>query len=52
MFSLSIKWAFSFQGLSRKDYEAKKELVAEKIISRLEKKLFPGLKSSIVFKEV
>nr|ALE33750.1 carotenoid isomerase [Erythranthe lewisii] len=41
-----------WEGLSRKDYEAKKELVAEKIINRLEKKLFPGLKSSIVFKEV
>ncbi|PIN08821.1 Phytoene desaturase [Handroanthus impetiginosus] len=41
-----------WEGLSRKDYVAKKELVAEKIIDRLEKKLFPGLKSSIVFKEV
>ncbi|MCD9644041.1 hypothetical protein HAX54_032013 [Datura stramonium] len=41
-----------WEGLSRKDYEAKKELVAERIISRLEKTLFPGLKSSIVFKEV
>ncbi|KAL8505198.1 hypothetical protein ACS0TY_016425 [Phlomoides rotata] len=41
-----------WEGLSRKDYEAKKELVADKIINRLEKKLFPGLKSSIVFKEV
>ncbi|KAK6152245.1 hypothetical protein DH2020_014880 [Rehmannia glutinosa] len=41
-----------WEGLSRKDYEAKKELVAGKIIDRLEKKLFPGLKSSIVFKEV
>ncbi|KAK9921521.1 hypothetical protein M0R45_030028 [Rubus argutus] len=41
-----------WEGLSRKDYEAKKELVADEIISRLEKKLFPGLKSSIVFKEV
>ncbi|KAL0337079.1 UNVERIFIED_CONTAM: Prolycopene isomerase, chloroplastic [Sesamum calycinum] len=40
------------EGLSRKDYEAKKELVAEKLINRLDKKLFPGLKSSIVFKEV
>lgn len=38
--------------MSQEDYEAKKELVAEEIISRLEKKLFPGLKSSIVFKEV
>nr|BAS69432.1 carotenoid isomerase [Rhododendron kiusianum x Rhododendron indicum] len=41
-----------WKGMSQKDYEAKKELVAEEIISRLEKKLFPGLKSSIVFKEV
>ncbi|KAL3535997.1 hypothetical protein ACH5RR_004458 [Cinchona calisaya] len=41
-----------WEGLSRKDYEAKKELVADKIITRLEKKLFPGLKSAIVFKEV
>ncbi|KAK6126513.1 hypothetical protein DH2020_039747 [Rehmannia glutinosa] len=41
-----------WEGLSRKDYEAKKELVAGKIIDRLEKKLFPGLKSSIVFKEL
>ncbi|KAM1514870.1 hypothetical protein ACFX15_013527 [Malus domestica] len=41
-----------WEGLSRKDYEAKKELVADEIICRLENKLFPGLKSSIVFKEV
>nr|BAL27716.1 carotenoid isomerase [Calendula officinalis] len=41
-----------WQGLSTKDYEAKKEVVADKLISRLEKKLFPGLKSSIEFKEV
>ncbi|XP_073309345.1 prolycopene isomerase, chloroplastic-like [Primulina huaijiensis] len=41
-----------WEGLSRTDYETKKELVAEKIISRLEKKLFPALQSSIVFKEV
>ncbi|XP_040371807.1 prolycopene isomerase, chloroplastic isoform X3 [Rosa chinensis] len=40
-----------WEGLSRKDYEAKKERVADEIISRLEKKLFPGLMSSIVFKE-
>ncbi|KAG8503360.1 hypothetical protein CXB51_001340 [Gossypium anomalum] len=39
-------------GLPPKDYEAKKELIADEIIGRLEKKLFPGLKSSIVFKEV
>ncbi|GAV63897.1 NAD_binding_8 domain-containing protein [Cephalotus follicularis] len=41
-----------WQGLPQKDYEAKKELVADEIISRLEKKLFPGLKQSIIFKEV
>ncbi|CAL2272809.1 unnamed protein product [Prunus armeniaca] len=41
-----------WEGLSRKDYEAKKEIVADEIIGRLEDKLFPGLKSSIVFKEV
>lgn len=41
-----------WQGLSPDDYKTKKELVADEIISRLEKKLFPGLKSSIMFKEV
>nr|UOL49147.1 carotene isomerase [Chelidonium majus] len=41
-----------WKGLPQKDYDAKKEHVADEIISRLEKKLFPGLKSSIVFKEV
>lgn len=41
-----------WEGLSRKDYVVKKEIVADKIISRLEKKLFPGLKSAILFKEV
>lgn len=43
---------FLFQGLSRIQYEAKKQVVADEIISRLEKKLFPGLKSSIEFIEV
>ncbi|CAK9322949.1 unnamed protein product [Citrullus colocynthis] len=41
-----------WEGLSRKEYEAKKELIADEIITRLEKKLFPGLKSSIDFMEV
>ncbi|XP_075512941.1 prolycopene isomerase, chloroplastic-like isoform X1 [Primulina tabacum] len=41
-----------WEGVSRKVYETKKELVSKKIISRLEKKLFPGIKSSIVFMEV
>ncbi|CAO2820254.1 unnamed protein product [Amaranthus hypochondriacus] len=41
-----------WQGLSPADYNKKKELIADEIISRLESKLFPGLKSSILFKEV
>ncbi|KAL6654830.1 hypothetical protein ACP70R_008295 [Stipagrostis hirtigluma subsp. patula] len=41
-----------WEGLSRKDYEQKKELVANEIIRRLENKLFPGLQDSIVLKEV
>lgn len=41
-----------WKGLCPRDYEAKKEAIAEEIINRLEKKLFPGLKSSIVFMEV
>ncbi|CAL4992452.1 unnamed protein product [Urochloa decumbens] len=41
-----------WEGLSRKEYEEKKEVVANEIIRRLEKKLFPGLQDSIVLKEV
>ncbi|KAK1310565.1 hypothetical protein QJS10_CPA08g00014 [Acorus calamus] len=41
-----------WKGLPQKDYDEKKELVADEIIGRLEKKLFLGLKNSIVFKEV
>ncbi|XP_039113862.1 prolycopene isomerase 1, chloroplastic isoform X2 [Dioscorea cayenensis subsp. rotundata] len=41
-----------WEGLSRKDYEEKKEIVANQIISRLENKLFPGLRNSIILKEV
>ncbi|XP_020268387.1 prolycopene isomerase, chloroplastic [Asparagus officinalis] len=41
-----------WKGLSQKDYEEKKELVADEIIRRLENKLFAGLKGSVVFKEV
>ncbi|KAI4300611.1 hypothetical protein L6164_033967 [Bauhinia variegata] len=41
-----------WEKLSRAEYEAKKQLVADEIISRLEKKLFPGLRSSIGFMEV
>ncbi|WCJ34141.1 Prolycopene isomerase chloroplastic [Euphorbia peplus] len=41
-----------WEGLSPEEYEAKKEMVAEEIINRLENKLFPGLRSSITFMEV
>ncbi|XP_056842461.1 prolycopene isomerase, chloroplastic isoform X2 [Raphanus sativus] len=41
-----------WEGLTPKEYEAKKEEVAAGIIQRLEKKLFPELSSSITFKEV
>ncbi|KAG2562735.1 prolycopene isomerase, chloroplastic-like [Panicum virgatum] len=41
-----------WEGLSRKEYEEKKEVVANGIIRRLEKELFPGLEDSIVLKEV
>ncbi|KAF7804203.1 Prolycopene isomerase, chloroplastic [Senna tora] len=41
-----------WEGISTEEYEAKKQLVADKIISRLENKLFPGLRSSIDFMEV
>ncbi|WOL10884.1 prolycopene isomerase 1, chloroplastic [Canna indica] len=41
-----------WEGLGLKDYEMKKELVADEIITRLETKLFRGLKNSIVLKEV
>ncbi|XP_078172533.1 prolycopene isomerase, chloroplastic-like isoform X2 [Carex rostrata] len=41
-----------WEGLGRRDYEHKKETVANEIIQRLEDKLFPGLQSSIVLKEV
>lgn len=41
-----------WEGLSTKDYEAKKKVAADEIISRLEKKLFPRIRSSIAFMEV
>jgi len=39
------------QGLSVQDYEAKKELMAEQLIDRMEA-ILPGLKAGIVYKEV
>ncbi|MQL81464.1 hypothetical protein Taro_013918 [Colocasia esculenta] len=41
-----------WKGLPQKEYEEKKQIISDEIIRRLENKLFPGLKSSIVFKEV
>ncbi|GLJ32170.1 hypothetical protein SUGI_0647670 [Cryptomeria japonica] len=45
-------WIDDWKDLSFADYNAKKEAVADEIISRLEKTLFPGLKEAINFKEV
>lgn len=45
-------WIDDWKGLSQKDYNIKKEAVADEIVSRLEKTLFPGLKGAITFKEV
>ncbi|XP_038720332.1 prolycopene isomerase, chloroplastic isoform X2 [Tripterygium wilfordii] len=41
-----------WEGLTPKDYDTKKQHVANEILARLEKKLFPGLRSSITFMEV
>ncbi|XP_072982322.1 prolycopene isomerase, chloroplastic [Typha latifolia] len=41
-----------WEGIGRENYEKKKVLVADEIIRRLENKLFPGLQSSIVLKEI
>jgi prolycopene isomerase len=40
------------QGLSREEYNAKKEAVADTIVKRLEKELFPGLVNATTFREV
>lgn len=45
-------WIDDWKGLSQKDYNIKKEAVADEIVSRLEKTLFPGLKEAVTFKEV
>ncbi|KAJ7523770.1 hypothetical protein O6H91_17G088700 [Diphasiastrum complanatum] len=41
-----------WQGLPREEYIAKKERIANVIIERLEKTLFPGLQKAITFREV
>lgn len=45
-------WVDEWEGLSPKEYRAKKEAMLETVVARLEKKLFPGLKSAIEFSEV
>jgi prolycopene isomerase len=44
-------WIDDWQGLSRREYEAKKEAAAGQIIERLEK-IFPGLDAGLDFLEV
>lgn len=45
-------WMDDWEGLSPAEYAAKKNAVADVIIARLEKTLFPGLRDAITFKEV
>ncbi|PXF44771.1 Prolycopene isomerase, chloroplastic [Gracilariopsis chorda] len=45
-------WMDEWQGLSKQDYEAKKQSILELMIDRLERTLFPGLKEAIEFAEV
>ncbi|KAG6555365.1 hypothetical protein Mapa_002591 [Marchantia paleacea] len=47
----TTSWIDDFEGLAREDYVAKKEAIADEIIERLEKKLFPGLKAATTFRE-
>lgn len=44
-------WLKDWQGLSPKEYEAKKEAAAAKLIARLEK-IFPGIEAALDFQEV
>uniref|UniRef100_A0A7S1XFQ4 Amine oxidase domain-containing protein n=1 Tax=Compsopogon caeruleus TaxID=31354 RepID=A0A7S1XFQ4_9RHOD len=41
-----------FHGLSGRDYMARKESLADRLIARLEAKCFPGLSSAVRFREV
>lgn len=45
-------WMDDWEGLSGEEYNAKKEAVADVIIDRLEKVLFPGLKAATKLREV
>lgn len=44
-------WMEEWQGLSPQDYQHKKEVVAERLIARLEK-IFPGLSDGLDYQEV
>nr|ATQ36010.1 prolycopene isomerase [Melanothamnus japonicus] len=41
-----------WNGLSRKEYEEKKDVMLKTMVDRLERRLFPGLSSAIEFSEV
>lgn len=45
-------WMDDWEGLAPAEYVAKKDAVADVIVTRLEKTLFPGLRDAIMFKEV
>eukprot|EP00899_Mesostigma_viride_P021314 jgi/Mesvir1/29184/Mv25474-RA.1 len=45
-------WIDDFEGLPPKEYEARKKEAADKLLARLEAKLFPGLRAGAVFMEV
>lgn len=45
-------WLDEWQGLSKQDYEAKKQRILDRMVDRLERTLFPGLKEAIEFAEV
>ncbi|KAL2629499.1 hypothetical protein R1flu_014185 [Riccia fluitans] len=47
----TVAWIDDFEGLTREEYNAKKEAIADDIVERLEKKLFPGLKAATTFRE-
>jgi prolycopene isomerase len=45
-------WIDDWEGLPRQEYNAKKEAVADAIVKRLEKELFPGLMKATTFREI
>lgn len=45
-------WMDDWEGFTPAEYVAKKDAIADVIVTRLEKTLFPGLRDAITFKEV